>query len=165
VNAIEVRQQPDNADWDPENIEYNTFRWITTNTDPSMVMSMGPSRVNPLTGEILNAMIIFDSDFLQSWKTHYETFTPANIGALTGGTLDLRTLDRERHGDFNDHDASFHASCGLPYGRGLDFAFGGAAIAALAGDAPVKIAAPAEAVMTPAAITAERRRWVAFFLR
>jgi hypothetical protein len=92
--------------------------------------------VNPLTGEILNAMIIFDSDFLQSWKTHYETFTPANIGALTGGTLDLRTLDRERHGDFNDHDASFHASCGLPYGRGLDFAFGGAAIAALAGDAP-----------------------------
>jgi hypothetical protein len=135
-DAIEVRQQPDNADWDPENIEYNTFRWITTNTDPSMVMSMGPSRVNPLTGEILNAMIIFDSDFLQSWKTHYETFTPANIGALTGGTLDLRTLDRERHGDFNDHDPSFHASCGLPYGRGLDFAFGGAAIAALAGDAP-----------------------------
>ncbi len=30
VNAIEVRQQPDNADWDPEDINYNTFRWITS---------------------------------------------------------------------------------------------------------------------------------------
>ncbi len=32
-------------------------------------------------------------------------------------------------------------------------------------EAPAKSAAPAEAVMTPAAITAERRREVAFFLR
>ena len=30
LNAIEVRQQPDNADWDPEDINYNTFRWITS---------------------------------------------------------------------------------------------------------------------------------------
>ena len=29
ANAIEVRQQPDDADWDPEDINYNTFRWIT----------------------------------------------------------------------------------------------------------------------------------------
>ena len=28
-NAIEVRQQPDDATWDPEDINYNTFRWIT----------------------------------------------------------------------------------------------------------------------------------------
>ena len=46
VNAIEVRQQPDNADWDPEDINYNTFRWITA----SAGFAMGPSRVNPTTG-------------------------------------------------------------------------------------------------------------------
>ena len=77
VNAIEVRQQPDNADWDPEDINYNTFRWITTNTKYSA--AMGPSRVNPTNGQILNAQIIFDSDFLRAWKTSYETFTPQNI--------------------------------------------------------------------------------------
>lgn len=43
-NAIEVREQPDDADWDAEAIDHNTFRWITTNTDPGMVMAMGPSR-------------------------------------------------------------------------------------------------------------------------
>ena len=62
VNAIEVRQQPDDADWDPEDINYNTFRWITA----SAGFAMGPSRVNPKTGEILDADIIFDSDFLES---------------------------------------------------------------------------------------------------
>ena len=29
-NAIEVRQQPNDATWDPEDINYNTFRWITS---------------------------------------------------------------------------------------------------------------------------------------
>ena len=122
-NAIQVRDQPENADWDPEDIHYNTFRWITTNTDPGMVMAMGPSRVNPMTGEILNAMIIFDADFLQSWKSHYETFSPASIAALTGGTIDLKTYTRDQ--EFDNHERSFHAGCSLPYGRGLDFAFGG----------------------------------------
>ncbi len=60
ANAIEVRQQPDNADWDPEDINYNTFRWITA----SAGFAMGPSRVNQNTGQILDADIIFDADFL-----------------------------------------------------------------------------------------------------
>ena len=33
ANAVEVRQQPDDADWDPEDVNYNTFRWITSSTD------------------------------------------------------------------------------------------------------------------------------------
>jgi hypothetical protein len=68
ANAVEVRQQPDDADWDPEDINYNTFRWITA----SAGFAMGPSRVNPTTGEILDADIIFDADFLSFWKDEYE---------------------------------------------------------------------------------------------
>ena len=30
ANAIEVRQQLDDAEWDPEDVNYNTFRWITS---------------------------------------------------------------------------------------------------------------------------------------
>ncbi len=134
IDAIEVREQPDDADWDPEAIDHTTFRWITTNTDPGMVMAMGPSRVNPMTGQILNAMIIFDADFLQSWKSNYETFSPANVAALTGGTIDLQTYGREMQSD--NHERSFHAGCSLPYGRGMDFAFGGAALLATAGEGP-----------------------------
>jgi len=39
---------------------------------------MGPSRVNPFTGEILDADIIFDAGFLDFWKSQNENFgTPA----------------------------------------------------------------------------------------
>ncbi len=81
AGAIEVRQQPDVTDWDPEDVNYNTFRWITAGAG----FAMGPSRVNPRTGQILDADIIFDADFLQFWRTEYETFTPESIAMLTGG--------------------------------------------------------------------------------
>ncbi len=94
VNAIEVRQQPADARWDPEDINYNTFRWMTAGAS----FAMGPSRVNPLTGQILDADIIFDADFLQRWKEDYNVVTPEKIAQLTGGALDVRSyreqLDR-----------------------------------------------------------------------
>jgi hypothetical protein len=83
-NAIEVLQQKDDDDWDPEDVRYNTFRWITANAG----FAMGPSRVNPMTGQILDADIIFDADFLTSWKQQYETFTHADVAALMGGPND-----------------------------------------------------------------------------
>ncbi len=84
LNAIEVRQQPDDAEWDPEDINYNTFRWLTADAG----FAMGPSRVNPYTGEILDADIIFDADFLKFWKEDFETLTPEDVAAMTGGPID-----------------------------------------------------------------------------
>lgn len=80
-NAIEVRQQRDEDTWDPEDIQHNTFRWITAEAG----FAMGPSRVNPLTGQILDADIIFDASFLRSWRNSYENFTPPTVGAMLGG--------------------------------------------------------------------------------
>ena len=79
-NAIEVRQQRDDDDWDPEDVRYNTFRWITAEAG----FAMGPSRVNPFTGEILDADIIFDASFLRYWKHDYETFTPGDVAQTDG---------------------------------------------------------------------------------
>ncbi|MDR0390831.1 MAG: zinc-dependent metalloprotease, partial [Planctomycetaceae bacterium] len=70
VNAIEVRQQADNDTWDAEDINYNTFRWITSDAR----FAMGPSHVNPLTGEILDADIIFDAGFVDSWRSTFNNF-------------------------------------------------------------------------------------------
>ncbi len=81
ASAIEVRQQPDQTDWDPEDVNYNTFRWITAGAG----FAMGPSRVNPRTGQILDADIIFDGDFLQFWRREYENFTPQAVAILTDG--------------------------------------------------------------------------------
>ena len=91
-NAVEVRQQPDNADWDPEDINYNTFRWITSGT----AFAIGPSRVNPLTGQILDADILFDADWIQAWREDYENLTVAGVAAMTGGPLDLLSYEQEQ---------------------------------------------------------------------
>ena len=77
--AIEVRQQPETTDWDPEDINYNTFRWITSGRG----FAMGPSRVNPRTGQILDADIIFDADFVKHWRNEFENYMPEGIAWLS----------------------------------------------------------------------------------
>ncbi|MBD2563415.1 MULTISPECIES: zinc-dependent metalloprotease [Nostoc] len=67
-DAIEVRQMPDDATWDPADIRYNTIRWINT---VDGYFAMGPSRVNPLTGEILDADILVDASFVRVLKSEY----------------------------------------------------------------------------------------------
>ena len=61
-NAIEVKIQPDNADWDAGDIRYNVLRW-TTSPDP-MFGGYGPSMTNPRTGEILGADIMLEWVYL-----------------------------------------------------------------------------------------------------
>ena len=58
-DAIEVKQQPDNADWDAADARYSTLRWF--NGYPDAGFAEGASRVNPLTGEVYEAMIRFDA--------------------------------------------------------------------------------------------------------
>jgi len=122
ANAIEVRQQPDNADWDPEDINYNTFRWITS----SAAFAMGPSRTNPYTGQILDADVIFDADFLQFWKQEYETFTPEGIAEMTNGPLDIASYQEhlKKHGPHASH------MCSLGHGMAREFAMGASVLAA-----------------------------------
>ncbi len=125
VNAIEVRQQADDATWDPEDINYNTFRWITTGAG----FAMGPSRVNPKTGQILDADIIFDADFLSYWKQEYETFTPESIAAMTGGALDLQTYREQLQRLPEGHEHLSHKHCTRCQGAARQLAFGSSLLA------------------------------------
>lgn len=56
-NAIEVKQQPDDADWDPGDTRYSTIRWFAGYPDPGF--AQGPSRTDPGTGQIYDADIRF----------------------------------------------------------------------------------------------------------
>lgn len=120
ANAIEVRQQEDRDEWDPEDIRYNTFRWITAGAG----FAMGPSRVNPNTGQILDADVIFDADFLQFWKQEYENFTPDAIAAMTGGPLDLKSYQEEAKKHAHEHGSA----CELSHGLARELAFGSAVL-------------------------------------
>ncbi|MER3493148.1 MAG: peptidase M43 [Mastigocladus sp. ERB_26_2] len=74
-DAIQVKQMPDNAKWDAGDIRYNTIRWINTIDG---YFAMGPSRVNPLTGEILNASILVDASFIRALKSEYRQIIQPN---------------------------------------------------------------------------------------
>ena len=131
TNAIEVRQQPDNDDRDPEDMRYNIFRWITSDAG----FAMGPSRVNPNTGQILDADIIFDADFLSVWKEEYETFTPPTVAEVTGGALPIGSTTKPADpGLFADRAKPATTSALLGYGMPRQLAFGSAAIDGYAAD-------------------------------
>jgi len=57
-NALVVKQQPDDADWDAGDIRYNVLRWTASPYPP--FGGYGPSFVNPRTGEIMGADIMFE---------------------------------------------------------------------------------------------------------
>lgn len=77
LQAIEVRQQDAQTgafmDINPEDVRYNFFRWISS----ERAFAMGPSRVNPETGEILDADIIFDDAMLKNYALQYQTMVAA----------------------------------------------------------------------------------------
>jgi len=113
--AIEVKQQPDDARWHPGDVRYNTFRWITAGTS----VAMGPSRVNPMTGQILDADIVFDADYLQTWKRKYEFFTPEGVAMLTGGAIDLAGYRRQQADLAAGHSHAYGGFCSCQIMHGM----------------------------------------------
>ena len=64
-DAIVVKQMPDDADWDHADMRYNTIRWVTS---PSDGYAVALFRVNPITGQILNANITVDANVMRYTK-------------------------------------------------------------------------------------------------
>lgn len=76
-DAIQVEQMPDNADWDPADVRYNTIRWFNSLDG---FFAKGPSRVNPLTGEILDADIIVDASLVRDIQQDFRRLVEQNQG-------------------------------------------------------------------------------------
>jgi len=70
-NAMVVKEQPEDADWDPADIRYNTIRWFV-GYDASF--AIGPSHTNPYTGQIIDADIGFSEAILRGVRRNYQRF-------------------------------------------------------------------------------------------
>jgi uncharacterized protein DUF4953/uncharacterized protein DUF5117/uncharacterized protein DUF5118 len=68
-DAIVVKQQPDDAAWDPADVRYNTIRWFVAS---DATFAIGPSRTNPYTGEIYDADIGFAESLTRFSRQEYE---------------------------------------------------------------------------------------------
>ncbi len=76
INAIEVRQQDKEPnkymDLDPEDVQYNFVRWLNNNVSTAI----GPSRVNPKTGEILDADIVLTDGWIRVFEGQFNQLMP-----------------------------------------------------------------------------------------
>lgn len=61
-DAIVVRQQPDDPQWDPDDARYSVVRWVVS---PDAAFAYGPSYANPLTGEIFRGDIVIDGNLVR----------------------------------------------------------------------------------------------------
>ena len=72
VDALEVYQQDSatgaHMDKDPEDARYNFFRWNASDAG----YAIGPSRTNPLTGEILDADVVWNQGLTRSVRSMLE---------------------------------------------------------------------------------------------
>jgi len=96
-NAIQVRQQDEGVfdQLDPEDVRYNFFRWIVSGRS----FAMGPSRANPLTGQILDADIIMDDSMVRVWEARYAQLTAKGPAAYYDPQL-REFLDHHPEWDF-----------------------------------------------------------------
>ncbi len=76
VGAIEVYFQDATTgahmEKDPEDVRYNFIRWLNNNISTAI----GPSRVNPLTGEILDADIILTDGWIRVFDSQFNELLP-----------------------------------------------------------------------------------------
>ena len=141
VGAIEVRQQADNDTWDPEDINYNTFRWISSDAG----FAMGPSHANPITGEILDADIIMDASFVDGWRRRFDIFLGEAMPALMMGKskpeqvrmlLDIqRRMDKEHAEEHETHNEGMNrVQCSCSHHKASQIALASLASLLLADD-------------------------------
>ncbi len=75
-NAIEVYYQDQKSgahmEKDPEDVRYNFIRWLTNNEGTAI----GPSRVHPMTGQILDADVILTDGWIRHYQKQYHELIP-----------------------------------------------------------------------------------------
>ena len=76
-NAVVVKIQPDDAEWDAGDVRYNVLRWTASPSPP--FSGYGPSFVNPRTGEILGADIMLEYGGMVGRLWRAEVFTKAGL--------------------------------------------------------------------------------------
>ena len=90
-NAIEVKIQPDDAEWDAGDIRYNVLRWTSSPNPP--FGGYGPSMVNPRTGEIIAADIMLEFVFFTNRVFYDKLYSDA-----------ASIMDTNNYDHTHDHD-------------------------------------------------------------
>jgi Met-zincin/Domain of unknown function (DUF5117)/Domain of unknown function (DUF5118) len=113
-DAIVVKQQPDDADWDAADVRYHTLRWFTGYPEPGF--AEGPSAIDPRTGEIYDADIRFDAGMTRFFRREKNEY----INPAGDAVLGLEAAAHPFLAPWNDGPTQF---CDMAQGAALDAEF------------------------------------------
>jgi len=94
-NAMVVKVQPDDAEWDAGDVRYNVLRWTSSPQPP--FGGYGPSFANPRTGELLGADIMLEYVHFTN-RVYYDRIfsTAANYGIQSDEDLKKEMLTNKK---------------------------------------------------------------------
>jgi hypothetical protein len=83
TNAIQVRDQPDDPAWNPDDLRYNVVRWLTESNSGGFAQA--GSVWDPRTGQLIHVGVVLDADLMyynyQDWGVYINAAARA---ALSG---------------------------------------------------------------------------------
>lgn len=94
-NAVQMKIMPDDCDWDPADIRYNVIRWVSS-AQP-VYGAIGPSFVNPKTGQILGADITVEWFSGSATPIFDELFKSFTSSEHAGEQLQIPGMDMRNH--------------------------------------------------------------------
>ena len=92
-DAIRVLDAPDDSAWSAADARYSTVRWTATN---GAVYAIGPTNVDPRTGEILNADILISAAWVQRWSGQSDRYVAPVAAVQCGAAGRLARASRRR---------------------------------------------------------------------
>ena len=98
INAIQVRQQPDDADFETGDARHASVRWVVNSSDGAL--AIGPSQVDPRTGEILDA----DIEIEDSWTRFPRRVANEQLPQASAASVAL--MKAGKFCDYGEHAAA-----------------------------------------------------------
>lgn len=142
LDAVRVADQPNDPTWDPDDIRYNTIRWLTEANGGGFAEAQ--IEWDPRTGEIFRGGVLIDSDMMRYGKFEYADLvgpgsTTTAAGDLTGVQAAQRPPELWNPSDFPNVDARPHRASHLIHrdtGARAQAAFGALALGLLGENVP-----------------------------
>jgi len=77
INGIVAKQMPDDAEWDAASVDHAVVQW---SDDENIGFAIGPSRVDPRTGETMDADITMQATFLNIYAHRFDVYISKMAG-------------------------------------------------------------------------------------
>lgn len=105
-DAVVAKQQPDDADWDNMDASHASIRWFVGS---DVGFAIGPSHVDPRTGEILDADIGMSDVFARGGRAFISEDAPRGLAAAPVSTLaeEAQALAALNHGWREGRNATY----------------------------------------------------------